>query len=54
MRSVRQSDRYRALKAAGVSENDIMKSFNTKTEMTVFTYKGDIDTVMTPLDSIKY
>ena len=54
MRSVRQSDRYRALKAAGVSENDIMKSFNTKTEMTVFSYKGDIDTVMTPLDSIKY
>ena len=54
MRSVRQCDRYRALKAAGLSENDIMKSFNTKTEMTVFTYKGEIDTVMTPLDSIKY
>ena len=54
MRSVHQCDRYRALKAAGVSENDIMKSFNTKTEMTVFTYKGEIDTVMTPLDSIKY
>ena len=54
MRSVRQCDRYRALKAAGVSENDIMKSFNTKTEMTVFSYKGEIDTVMTPLDSIKY
>ena len=54
MRSVRQCDRYRALKAAGVSENDIMKSFNTKTEMSVFTYKGEIDTVMTPLDSIKY
>ena len=54
MRSVRQCDRYRALKASGLSENDIMKSFNTKTEMTVFTYKGEIDTVMTPLDSIKY
>ena len=54
MRSVRQCDRYRAMKAAGNSENDIMKSFNTKTEMTVFTYKGEIDTVMTPLDSIKY
>ena len=36
------------------SENEIMKSFNTKTEMSVFTYKGEIDTVMTPLDSIKY
>lgn len=54
MRSVRQCDRYRALKASGLSENDIMKSFNTKTGMTVFTYKGEIDTVMTPLDSIKY
>jgi penicillin-binding protein 1A len=54
MRSVRQCDRYRALKAEGLSENDIMKSFNTKTEMTVFSYKGEIDTVMTPLDSIKY
>ena len=54
MRSVRQCDRYRAMKAAGVSESDIMKSFNTKTEMSVFTYKGEIDTVMTPLDSIKY
>ncbi len=54
MRSVRQCDRYRALKAAGASEKDIMKSFNTKTEMSVFSYRGDIDTVMTPLDSIKY
>ena len=54
MRSVRQCDRYRALKAAGASENEIMKSFNTKTEMSVFTYHGEIDTVMTPLDSIKY
>ena len=54
MRSVRQCDRYRALKAAGKSENEIMKSFNTKTEMSVFTYKGEIDTIMTPLDSIKY
>jgi penicillin-binding protein 1A len=54
MRSVRQCDRFRAMKAAGASEQDIMKSFNTKTEMSVFSYKGDIDTVMTPLDSIKY
>jgi penicillin-binding protein 1A len=54
MRSVRQCDRYRAMKAAGASENEIMKSFNTKTEMSVFTYHGDVDTIMTPLDSIKY
>ena len=54
MRSVRQCDRYRAMKAAGASEDAIMQAFRTKTEMTVFTYHGEIDTVMTPLDSIRY
>ena len=54
MRSVRQCDRYRAMKAAGVSEDEITKAFNTKTEMTVFSYRGERDTVMTPLDSIRY
>ena len=54
MRSVRQCDRYRAMKAAGASEDEIMKAFHTKTEMTVFSYKGERDTVMTPLDSIRY
>ena len=54
MRSVRQCDRYRVMKAAGASEDDIMKAFHTKTEMSVFTYHGEIDTIMTPLDSIRY
>ena len=54
MRSVRQCDRYRALKAQGASEEEIMRSFNTKTEMSVFSYHGEKDTVMTPLDSIRY
>ena len=54
MRSVRQCDRYRAMKASGASEDEIMQSFRTKTEMTVFSYHGEIDTVMTPLDSIRY
>ena len=54
MRSVRQCERYQALKAAGLSETEIMRSFNTKTEMTVFSYRGEIDTTMTPLDSIRY
>ena len=53
-RTLRQSDRYRALKKAGLSEDEIQKAFNTKTEMSVFTYHGEIDTVMTPLDSIRY
>ena len=54
MCSVRQCDRYRAMRSAGASESEIMKAFNTKTEMSVFTYHGEIDTVMTPLDSIRY
>ena len=54
MRSVRQCDRYRVMKGAGISEDAIMRAFNTKTEMTVFSYRGEIDTVMTPIDSIRY
>lgn len=53
-RSMRQSDRYRAMKAAGYSESEIEKAFNQKAEMLVFTYHGDIDTIMTPMDSIRY
>lgn len=53
-RSIRQSERHRIMKAAGYSEAEIMKAFNTPREMTVFTYEGDKDTIMTPLDSIKY
>ena len=53
-RSMRQSERYRVLKEAGASEAEIRQSFRTPTEMSVFTYHGDIDTIMTPIDSIRY
>lgn len=53
-RSVRQTERYRLLKASGASDAEIKRAFNTKTEMTVFTWKGEVDTLMTPLDSIRY
>lgn len=53
-RSVHQSERYRAMKAAGCSEEEINKSFRQPIDMTVFSYKGEIDTTMTPLDSIRY
>ncbi|WP_299229471.1 transglycosylase domain-containing protein [uncultured Bacteroides sp.] len=53
-RSIRQSERRRVMKAAGYSDDEIMKAFNTPREMTVFTYQGEKDTIMTPLDSIKY
>ena len=54
LRSVHQSERYRAMKAAGCSEEEINKSFRQPIDMTVFSYKGEIDTTMTPLDSIRY
>lgn len=53
-RSIRQSERRRVMKAAGYSDAEILKAFNTPREMTVFTYQGEKDTIMTPLDSIKY
>jgi penicillin-binding protein 1A len=53
-RSVRQSERYRVLKLDGMSDEEIRATFHKPTEMTVFTYEGMKDTVMTPMDSIKY
>ncbi|MEI7829605.1 MAG: transglycosylase domain-containing protein [Prolixibacteraceae bacterium] len=48
------SDRYRSLRSQGANANEIKRSFLTRTEMTVFSWRGEIDTVMSPLDSIKY
>lgn len=53
-RSKRQSERYRQMKAAGATEKEIDAAFNKRTPMTVFTYHGDVDTTMTPMDSIRY
>jgi penicillin-binding protein 1A len=53
-RAMHRSERYRKLKNAGVDEDSILKIFNTPAQMTVFSWKGDIDTVMTPMDSIRY
>ena len=53
-RSMRDTDRYRYLNANGVPEDSIRKIFDTPCKMTVFSYDGYIDTVMTPLDSIRY
>lgn len=53
-RSVKQSERYAKMKTAGATEADIKKAFNTPEEMSVYTWRGYKDTIMTPLDSIKY
>ncbi|MBC8005130.1 MAG: transglycosylase domain-containing protein [Verrucomicrobia bacterium] len=52
--SIKQSERYRVAKQSGKSWEEISKVFNTPVNMSVFSYKGDVDTTMTPLDSIKY
>ncbi len=48
------SDRYKKLVALGLSEAEINKEFNVPVEMTVFSLKGERDTVMSPNDSIRY
>lgn len=53
-RAMKRSDRYYWLEKRGVSQDSIRKIFNTPVEMEVFSYSGDIDTVMTPMDSIRY
>ncbi len=52
--SMRQSDRYKILKAQGLDSAEIARDFNKKIPMTVFSWKGDIDTIMSPRDSIYY
>ncbi|MDG1804335.1 transglycosylase domain-containing protein [Flavicella sp.] len=54
LRAMKNTDRYRLLKKAGKSEKEIKKAFDTKRKMKVFSWKGTIDTVFTPYDSIKY
>lgn len=52
-RSILRSERYRAMKAEGKSDADIMKFFkNERVSMTVYTSRGEVDTLMTPRDSI--
>jgi penicillin-binding protein 1A len=54
--AMKQSDRWKGMKKNGASDDDIRKSFFVKTPMNVFAWneKRQIDTVMTPYDSIKY
>ncbi len=52
--AMKQTDRYRMMKKAGATDEEIKTAFNTPREMKVFSYSGDVDTVMTPLDSVLY
>lgn len=53
-RAMKQSERYRSMKVAGFDDEAIRQEFRRPIPMTIFTYRGEVDTIMTPLDSIKY
>lgn len=52
--AMRQTDRYRGMKKAGISEADIKKEFKVPIDMRVFSWNGPVDTLMSPWDSIRY
>lgn len=53
-KAMRQTERYRKMKDSGASENQIFQAFRKPVDMKVFSWEGEVDTVMTPLDSIRY
>jgi penicillin-binding protein 1A len=54
MQAMKNSVRWATLKDMDKSEDEIIKSFDVKAKMTIFTWKGERDTIMTPRDSIRY
>ena len=50
--AMKLTDRYRMMKKAGASMDEIKKAFSTPREMKIFSYAGPVDTVMTPMDSL--
>lgn len=52
--AMKRSDRYIKMRQAGIAKDSIQRAFETKTRMKVFSWKGEIDTLMSPLDSIRY
>lgn len=53
-KSMKQSERYLKMKAEGLTNSEIEAAFKKKIEMKVFAYNRDVDTIMSPLDSIRY
>ena len=53
-RAKEQSERYRVLKANDATDEEIDLSFSTPVPMRLFSWKGPLDTTMTPMDSIRY
>ncbi|WP_296685212.1 transglycosylase domain-containing protein [Flavobacterium sp.] len=53
-KAMKASSRWNIMESMEKSEEEIIASFKQKTKMKVFTWKGERDTIMTPLDSIRY
>ena len=53
-RTAYRTERWRKMKLAGIEESEILASFYEKVPMRIFSWKGERDTVMTPMDSIRY
>ena len=53
-RTMRRSERWRKARLSGKSADEIEEIFKVPTEMSIFSWEGDIDTVMSPIDSIRY
>lgn len=53
-RVIKQTERYKALKSEKMPETEIEKNLNTPIPMRVFSWNGPLDTIMSPLDSLKY
>ena len=52
--SMKRTDRYRILKNEGMPMDSIKAEFDRPVPMTIFSWDGPIDTVMSPMDSIRY
>lgn len=52
--AMKSSSRWTVMKAQDKTDDEIIASFSQKAKMTVFTWKGEKDTTMTPIDSIRY
>ena len=53
-RAMKRSERWRKMRISGKSEKEMFDSFQVEVPMTIFSWKGDIDTIMKPIDSIRY
>jgi len=53
-RAMKRSERWRKMRISGKSEQEMFNSFQVEVPMTIFSWKGDIDTIMKPIDSIRY